>query len=589
MQPVRAVRMLDGRIILRMGEGMGEAMHTPDCRGAGTGGGQSAFQRAAQVFQQSVQRFLVSEGAAALLERGSDSDETPGGSDLSWMQQRVDGGTIFPVTAAAAIPKAPAPMPSATLAVEHYNRIVRLIERGQPVRMEVNIQTRFHPRPIPRATASTPSPRFPGTDLANEVVLLGAHLDSYPYAGGATDNATGSAAMMEAVRVIQASGLKPRRTIRVALWAGEEQGLLGSRAYVRRHFYENGAGTKPAHARICRRTSTSTTAPAASAACGARATSAPSRCSSNGASGQGPRLQGREPAERDLHRPRAVRPGGPAGLPVHPGAARVPVAHAPLEHGHVRPRAADDLTQQGAIAAVFAWYAANSPEKLPRKAMPAKAAGTGFGNGTKPGLKSRRSVRRGADAPTPVRAVRGGSGRSACSDRPRIGGAATRGRDGNATTALRDGIGDGDGGGSGAALGAGPGTATAGPAAASDRLDLDLYWEYETVSDPQLSPDGAQVIYTRQWIDKVNDKRESSLWIMNADGTKQPLPHARQQRALVPLWRPHRLYRAGRAEGHAGVRALHGRRGRRLAGHPRREGAHRRHLGPRRQVDRRSP
>jgi dipeptidyl aminopeptidase/acylaminoacyl peptidase len=56
--------------------------------------------------------------------------------------------------------------------------------------------------------------------------------------------------------------------------------------------------------------------------------------------------------------------------------------------------------------------------------------------------------------------------------------------------------------------------------AASDRLDLDLYWEYETVSDPQLSPNGAQVIYTRQWIDKVNDKRESSLWIMNADGTR---------------------------------------------------------------------
>ena len=56
--------------------------------------------------------------------------------------------------------------------------------------------------------------------------------------------------------------------------------------------------------------------------------------------------------------------------------------------------------------------------------------------------------------------------------------------------------------------------------AASDRLTLDLYWEYETVSDPQLSPDGSQIIYTRQWIDKVNDRRESSLWIMNVDGSK---------------------------------------------------------------------
>ena len=77
---------------------------------------------------------------------------------------------------------------------------------------------------------------LPGTDLQDEVVLLGAHLDSTHAATGATDNATGSGAVMEALRILAAAGVKPRRTIRVALWGGEEQGLLGSRAYVKTHF-----------------------------------------------------------------------------------------------------------------------------------------------------------------------------------------------------------------------------------------------------------------------------------------------------------------------------------------------------------------
>jgi dipeptidyl aminopeptidase/acylaminoacyl peptidase len=96
--------------------------------------------------------------------------------------------------------------------------------------------------------------------------------------------------------------------------------------------------------------------------------------------------------------------------------------------------------------------------------------------------------------------------------------------------------------------------------AASDRLDLDLYWEYETVSDPQISPDGAQIIYTRQWIDKQNDKRESSLWIMNADGSKNRF----LTRGSNARWSPSGdriIYTArGRAARHADLRALHGRR-----------------------------
>ena len=139
------------------------------------------------------------------------------------MQRRVDGGTIFPTNGGSRDAQAPQQVPSATLAVEHYNRVARLIERGQPVRMEVNIETTFHPETAAGGNGINTVAEIPGTDLASEVVMLGAHFDSYPYAGGATDNATGSAAMMEAVRVIKALGLKPRRTIRVALWAARNR------------------------------------------------------------------------------------------------------------------------------------------------------------------------------------------------------------------------------------------------------------------------------------------------------------------------------------------------------------------------------
>ncbi len=104
--------------------------------------------------------------------------------------------------------------------------------------MAVNIQTKFHQETDAAGNAFNSIAEISGTDLAKEVVIMGAHFDTYPYATGATDNTTGSSAMIEAVRVIQALGLKPRRTIRVALWAAEEQGPLGSREYVKRHYYD---------------------------------------------------------------------------------------------------------------------------------------------------------------------------------------------------------------------------------------------------------------------------------------------------------------------------------------------------------------
>jgi carboxypeptidase Q len=125
--------------------------------------------------------------------------------------------------------------PVIVLAAEHYNLIARMIEKGVPVKLRVRMQTRY-------LTDDTKSynvvAEIPGTDAAvkDEIVLLGAHLDSWHTGTGATDNADGSAAVMEAVRILKAIGVRPRRTIRVALWGAEEEGLLGSRAYVAAHY-----------------------------------------------------------------------------------------------------------------------------------------------------------------------------------------------------------------------------------------------------------------------------------------------------------------------------------------------------------------
>jgi len=126
-------------------------------------------------------------------------------------------------------------MPQATLATEDFNRLVRMLRAGAKPRVAVEIDSQFHEEdPNGYNTIA----EIPGTDLKDEVVMLGGHLDSWHSSTGATDNAAGCAAVMEAARILIASGLKPRRTIRVALWSGEEQGLYGSTAYVKQHFGE---------------------------------------------------------------------------------------------------------------------------------------------------------------------------------------------------------------------------------------------------------------------------------------------------------------------------------------------------------------
>ncbi|MCS6873442.1 MAG: M20/M25/M40 family metallo-hydrolase [Pyrinomonadaceae bacterium] len=184
-------------------------------------------------------RFYFEEGAAVLVEPSSSTDSgtirVMGASPYpSQGQPNPFGGVrVYSKNAQPTIPQIVAE-------VEQYNRICRLLKQGIPVTMTVNLEAKFYEDDLRGYNTIA---EIPGTDLKDEVVMLGAHLDSWHAGTGATDNAAGSAVVMEAVRILQAIGLKPRRTIRVALWTGEEQGLLGSRGYVAKNFATIGDGS----------------------------------------------------------------------------------------------------------------------------------------------------------------------------------------------------------------------------------------------------------------------------------------------------------------------------------------------------------
>ena len=124
-------------------------------------------------------------------------------------------------------------LPTVVMSNEDYGRITRILADGTPVTLEFNILNHIYPE---GKTSYNTIAEIPGTDKADEVIMLGGHLDSWHSATGATDNAIGCAIMMEAARILKTLGVRPRRTIRVALWSGEEEGLLGSQAYVKAHF-----------------------------------------------------------------------------------------------------------------------------------------------------------------------------------------------------------------------------------------------------------------------------------------------------------------------------------------------------------------
>jgi len=140
-------------------------------------------------------------------------------------------------------------LPQVIIATEHWNRIARLVQKGEKVELAVDVKTTFYDEDTNGYDVVA---EIPGTDLANEVVMVGGHFDSWHAATGTTDNGIGSAIAMEAVRIIKAAGLQPRRTIRIGLWTGEEQGLLGSGGYVKKHFGDpETMELTPEHARFC--------------------------------------------------------------------------------------------------------------------------------------------------------------------------------------------------------------------------------------------------------------------------------------------------------------------------------------------------
>ncbi len=143
------------------------------------------------------------------------------------------GGTVFVQSGGSYKPGETATVPQLTMAVEHWTRIARLLEQKKMCRsnsMSPTLSTTMTP------CNTTPSPKFLAPTKKDEVVMLGAHLDSWHAGTGATDNGAGTIVMMEAVRILKALDVKPRRTIRIGLWSGEEEGLLGSQGYVEHHF-----------------------------------------------------------------------------------------------------------------------------------------------------------------------------------------------------------------------------------------------------------------------------------------------------------------------------------------------------------------
>ncbi|WP_347925191.1 M28 family peptidase [Pontimicrobium sp. SW4] len=136
-------------------------------------------------------------------------------------------------------------VPQITVAIEHYNRIFRMLEKGIPVKLSIDSQSKYT---NPDGNENNVIAEIPGTDLKDEVVMFGAHYDSWHAGTGATDNGAGSAVMMEAARIlietIKETGIKPRRTLRIALWTGEEQGLHGSRNYVAQNFANTGESSR---------------------------------------------------------------------------------------------------------------------------------------------------------------------------------------------------------------------------------------------------------------------------------------------------------------------------------------------------------
>jgi carboxypeptidase Q len=190
---------------------------------------RTAEFRKRREFRKLLAQFAVDEKIAAIV--------MPGAGD----------GGVFRVQATGTWrDDEPIGVPTVGLAPEQYGRIARMLDKKAEVELEVDIHTKFDEN----TTAWNTVAEIPGTDKKGEIVMLGGHMDSWHTGTGATDNAAGVAAMMEAVRILKSLGVAPKRTIRIALWSGEEQGLLGSRAYVAEHVAKRAEPKDPEQAKL---------------------------------------------------------------------------------------------------------------------------------------------------------------------------------------------------------------------------------------------------------------------------------------------------------------------------------------------------
>ena len=195
---------------------------------------QMTARRQQQALQRQMGDFYKAEQPALVLS----------------MNRNGNDGTLFVQGGGSSVKDAENNYAYVMLSSDDYLRIQRLVSAGQKVELEADIKTKFYTNDIKGYNVVA---EIPGTDplLKDEIVIIGGHLDSWQGATGATDNAAGCAVMMEVMRIIKATGLQPKRTLRIALWSGEEQGLLGSRAYVKNHFADPADMVlKPDHGKI---------------------------------------------------------------------------------------------------------------------------------------------------------------------------------------------------------------------------------------------------------------------------------------------------------------------------------------------------
>ena len=282
--------------------------------------------------------------------------------------RRSDGGTIFGEAAGPYQSKYPLALPTATLTPEHYNRIARLLNAKTPVQLKFNLKADNSADDVSPVNVIA---EIKGAQKPDDVVMIGAHLDTWTGATGATDNAAGCAVAIEVARILKTLSLPLQRTVRIALWTGEEQGLLGSKAYVKKHFADpKTMEVKPEHTHI----------------------SAYFNLDNGGGKIRGVWLQGNDAArplfERWLS---AFKDLGVTTISIRDtggtdhlsfDAVGIPgfqFLQDPLEYSsrthhsnmdaydHVQP---GDLMQAAAVMASVVYHAANSPNMIPRKPLP---------------------------------------------------------------------------------------------------------------------------------------------------------------------------------------------------------------------------